>query len=219
MATSLPSVLTSLLVFLLSNFKRLCFLWLVGVRGLEPVPASSKKAWYSVLFVFYKSIVASNFSFLKINYYFKSKTYLVRRSEYLRIDEDEVVPSDVTSEVTSGDVTSEVTSGDVTSRAGVSDVSSRGTDVNSDFEVCSSPQQGGDITYTKLFVKNSACVEKNNLFLTKFVASGRFVVAKRDIAVGEVILRNMNSSTSSHSFPFTKSYIMINFTSFLSVLY
>ncbi len=99
----------------------------------------------------------------------------------------------------------DVTGSDVTSRDGVSDVSSRGTDVNSDFEVCSSPQQGGDINYTKLFVKNSVSVEKNNLLLTKFVASGRYVVAKRDIAVGEVILRNMNSSTSFRSFPFTKT--------------
>ncbi len=80
----------------------------------------------------------------------------MRRSEYLRMENgDEVKANDVTSEVTGGDVTSEVTSddvtfevtgGDVTSRAGVSDVSSRGTDVNSDFEVCSSPQQGREIT-------------------------------------------------------------------------
>jgi hypothetical protein len=116
----------------------------------------------------------------------------------------EVEDNDVTSEVTDGDVTSDVTGGDVTSRAGISDVSSRGTDVNSDFEVCSSPQQGGDITSKKLYVKNSISVEKNNLLFTDFVASGRYVVAKRDIAVGEVILRNMNSSTFSRSFPFPK---------------
>ncbi len=61
----------------------------------------------------------------------------MRRSEYLRIEEDEGEANDVTSEVT-GD--------DVTSMDGVRDVSSRGTDVNSDFEVCSSPQQGRDIT-------------------------------------------------------------------------
>jgi hypothetical protein len=51
-------------------------------------------------------------------------------------------------EVEASDVTFEVTSGDVISKADVSDVSSR--DVNSDFEVCSSPQQGRDITYKKL---------------------------------------------------------------------
>ncbi len=45
------------------------------------------------------------------------------------------------------DVTSEVTGGVVISKADVSDVTSR--DVNSDFEVCSSPKQGRDITYTK----------------------------------------------------------------------
>jgi hypothetical protein len=112
---------------------------------------------------------------------------------------DEVVPSDVTSEVTGGDVTS---------MDADSDVSSRGTDVNSDFEVCSSPLQGGDITSKKIFVKNSISVEKNNLLLTKFVASGRYVVAKRDIAVGEVILRNINTSTSSCSFSFTINYII-----------
>ncbi len=133
----------------------------------------------------------------------KQTVSIVRRREYLRMEDGgEVEANDVTSEVTGGDVTSEVTGGDVTSRDGVSDVSSRGTDVNSDFEVCSSPQQGGDITSKKLFVKNSICVEKNNLLLTKFVASGRFVVAKRDIAVGETILRNMKSS---RSFPFTKN--------------
>ncbi len=62
----------------------------------------------------------------------------------------EVTGGDVTSEVTGDDVTSEITGGDVTSRAGVSDVSSRGTEVNSDFEVCSSPQQGRNTTYKKL---------------------------------------------------------------------
>ncbi len=93
------------------------------------------------------------------------------------------------------DVTSEVTGGDVTSRAGVSDVRSTGTDVNSDFEVCSSPKQGRNSTYKKLLIKNAICVEKNTLLLTKLVASGRYVVAKRDIAVGEVILRNIYTSS------------------------
>ncbi len=37
-------------------------------------------------------------------------------------------------------------------------------------------------------------------------------MAKRDIDVGEVILRNMNSSTSYRSFPFKKNYIIINLT-------
>ncbi len=177
--------------------------------SLEPIQASSRKPGILYFFVLYKPIVASNLSSFFIlsfdnNFFFhKQNVSLVRRREYLKMEEDEVEASDVTSEVTGDDVTYEVTGGDVTSRAGVSDVSSRGTDVNSDFEVCSSPQQGGDITYTKLFVKNSACVEKNNLFLTKFVASGRFVVAKRDIAIGEVILRNINNSTSSCSFSFT----------------
>ncbi len=132
----------------------------------------------------------------------------MRRREYLRIDEDEVEASDVTSEVTDSDVTSDVTGGDVTSKSGVSDVSSTGTDVNTDFEVCSSPQQGRDSTNKQ--IKNSTCVEKNNPFLTKFVASGRYVVAKRDIAVGEVILRNMNSSKSSRSFPFTKTTLKVH---------
>jgi hypothetical protein len=131
----------------------------------------------------------------------------------------EVTSDDVTSEVTDGDVTSDVTGGDVTSRDGVSDVSSTGTGVNSDFEVCSSPQQGRNTTYKKFLVKNAICVEKNTLLLTKLVASGRYVVAKRDIAVGEVILRNINTSASSRSFPFTKNYIMINLTLKVHVQY
>jgi hypothetical protein len=69
-------------------------------------------------------------------------------------DGDEVVPSDVTSEVTGGDVTSEGTD---------SDVSSRGTGVNSDFEVCSSPQQGREIT-SDIFLKRILYVSKRITF-------------------------------------------------------
>ncbi len=54
------------------------------------------------------------------------------------------------------------------------------------------------------------CGKRIIFFLPKFVASGRYVVAKKDIAVGEVILRNINTSTSSRCFSFTKNYIMIN---------
>jgi hypothetical protein len=134
-----------------------------------------KKPGILYFFLLYKPIVASNLSFFSFfhsfdnNLFFhKQNVSFVRRSEYLRMEDGgEVEASDVTSEVTGGDVTSEVTGGDVTSMLEVSDASSTGTDVNSDFEVCSSPQQGGNIIYKIFFAKNSICVEKNILFLTK----------------------------------------------------
>ncbi len=73
--------------------------------------------------------------------------------------------SDVTSEVTGGDVTSDVTGGDVSSRDGVSDVSSRGSDVNSDFEVCSSPQQGREITSDIFLLRNLHVLKRIIFFL------------------------------------------------------